>query len=265
MTLDEILHGESKNIEYKVELPKRSEKYLKSVIAFANTNGGSLIIGIDDKSRKIVGVDEKSVFQIMDSIANAVADSCKPQIIPDISFQTVEEKCIVIVTIYPGMNRPYYLRNQGKQQGTYIRLGGTSRPADSTKIRELEIEGSNLSWDELTCIGYPVTKDAVDKLCRDISKYRREAAGPEEISSTQKVSPDQLINWKVLKKSGSDLLATNAFALLTGHYFSFAKIQCALFKGTERDIFIDKKEYEGPLYEQMTVWKLLLPVCFMGD
>ena len=37
MTLDEILHGESKNIEYKVELPKRSKKYLKSVIAFANT------------------------------------------------------------------------------------------------------------------------------------------------------------------------------------------------------------------------------------
>ena len=87
MNLNEILHGESKNIEYKVELPKKSEKYLKSVIAFANTSGGSLIIGIDDESGKIIGVDEKSVFQIMDSIANAVADGCEPQIIPDIAFQ----------------------------------------------------------------------------------------------------------------------------------------------------------------------------------
>ena len=251
MNLNEILHGESKNIEYKVELPKKSEKYLKSVIAFANTSGGSLIIGIDDESGKIIGVDEKSVFQIMDSIANAVADGCEPQIIPDIAFQTIKEKCIVIVTIYPGMNRPYYLKKQGKQQGTYIRLGGTSRPADSTKIRELEIEGNNMSWDELACIGYPVTEDAVNKLCRDITKYRREAAGPEEISSIQDVSSDQLINWKVLKKSGSELFATNAFVLLTGDYFPFAKIQCALFKGTERDIFIDKKEYTGPLYEQI--------------
>lgn len=56
---------------------------------------------------------------------------------------------------------------------------------------------------------------------------------------------------EILKKNGSDLLATNAFALLTGKYFPFAKIQCALFKGTERDFFIDKKEYDGCLYEQI--------------
>lgn len=106
----------------------------------------------------------------------------------------------MIVTIYPGMNRPYYLKNQGKLQGTYIRLGGTSRLADSTKIRELEIEGSNLSWDELTCIGYPVTAEAADKLCRDIRNYRREAADPEGKLSFQEVSIEQLISWKVLKK-----------------------------------------------------------------
>lgn len=157
----------------------------------------------------------------------------------------------MIVTIYPGMNRPYYLKNQGKLQGTYIRLGGTSRLADSAKIRELEIEGSNLSWDELTCIGYPVTAEAADKLCRDIRNYRREAADPEGKLSFQEVSIEQLISWKVLKKSSSGLLATNAFALLTGQYYPFSKIQCALFKGTERDIFIDKKEYDGPLYEQI--------------
>ena len=143
MTLDEILSGESKNIEYKVELPKKSEKYMKTVIAFANTSGGNLIIGVDDKTGEVTGVDEKSFFQIMDSIADAFADSCEPQIIPDISFQSINDKCIVVVTIYPGMHRPYYLKNQGKQHGTYIRLGATSRPADSTKIRELEIEGSS--------------------------------------------------------------------------------------------------------------------------
>ena len=160
MDLHEMLKGESKNIEYKSELPKKSERYMKSIIAFANTSGGKLIIGIDDDSRMAVGVPKDSVFQVMDGIANAVSDCCEPQIIPDITFQTVDGKCIVIVEIYPGRNRPYYLKSAGKEYGTYVRIGGTSRLADSTKIRELEIEGANLSWDELVLVGYPVEEAA---------------------------------------------------------------------------------------------------------
>ena len=54
-----------------------------------------------------------------------------------------------------------------------------------------------------------------------------------------------------MKESNGKFLATNAFVLLTSDFFPFAKIQCALFKGTTRDIFIDKKEYTGSLYEQV--------------
>lgn len=251
MTLQEILKGESKNVEFKVELPSKSEKYMKSVIAFANASGGKIVIGVDDGTRRVVGVDEKSVFQIMDSIANAVSDSCEPQIIPDITFQTIDNKCVVIVEIYPGANRPYFFKSQGKDNGTYIRVGGTSRPADSIKIKELEMEGANLSWDELTCVGYQVDQDAIAKLCRDIKQYIIESVGTDDFQSVKDVSVDQLLNWKVLKKAEGAMLATNAFALLTSEYFSFSKIQCALFKGVERDLFIDKKEYCGPLYEQI--------------
>ena len=90
MTFEDILHGESKNIEYKSALPHKSERYNKTNIAFANTSGGKLVIGIDDETGFVVGVDKESVFQIMDSIANAVSDCCTPQIIPDITFQTVD-------------------------------------------------------------------------------------------------------------------------------------------------------------------------------
>lgn len=48
MTLDEIKKGESKNIEFKVQLPDDSKKYMKSIVAFANTSGGKLVIGVDD-------------------------------------------------------------------------------------------------------------------------------------------------------------------------------------------------------------------------
>ena len=117
------------------------KKYIKSIIAFANTQGGKILIGVDDKTHTIVGVDEESLFQTMDRIANAVSDSCYPQIVPDICPQTLDGKTIIVITVAPGANRPYYLKSKGKETGTYIRISGTSRPAGPEKIKELEMEG----------------------------------------------------------------------------------------------------------------------------
>ena len=59
MTIEEILAGESKNIEFKETLPEKSIKYMKSVVAFANGTGGKIIFGIADKTREVVGFDKK--------------------------------------------------------------------------------------------------------------------------------------------------------------------------------------------------------------
>lgn len=246
MTIEEIMQGESKNVEFKVKLPKDSAKYLKTIIAFANTQGGHLIIGVEDATRKVIGVDRDSVFQVMDSIANSIADSCMPQIVPDIELRTMEGHTVIVVTVAPGPNRPYYLKAKGKENGIFIRLAGTSRPADIEKIKELELEGAHISWDELTCIGYDVTDKEIKKLCRDIMKYREDAGLPQ-----RKVTGAQLVNWKLLKKTEDSLLASNAFVLLVSDYFPFSKTQCAVFKGTERTVFLDKREYTGSIYEQI--------------
>ena len=126
MVEDTMFSGESKNIEYKVSLPDKSEKYMKTIVAFANTQGGKLIVGVDDKTYQIVGVENDVLFQLMDGIANAVSDSCVPQIIPDIEPQTVKGKTVIVVTVEAGKNRPYYLKSKGKDNGTYIRVAGTS-------------------------------------------------------------------------------------------------------------------------------------------
>ena len=76
MASDTMISGESKNIEYKVTVPDNSEKYMKTIVAFANTQGGKLIVGVDDKTHQIVGVENEVLFQLMDGIANAVSDSC---------------------------------------------------------------------------------------------------------------------------------------------------------------------------------------------
>ena len=241
-----MLSGESKNIEYKITLPDKSEKYMKTIVAFANTQGGKLIVGVDDKTHEIVGVETEILFQLMDGIANAISDSCMPQIIPDIEPQTIDGKTVIIVSVEAGKNRPYYLKSKGKENGTYIRVAGTSRQAFPEKIRELEMEGARISWDELTCVGYPVSENVTEKLCRDIESFR-EKAGMTEHS----VKKEQLINWKILKQNEGKLLATNAYALLTSDYFPFSKTQCAVFKGTDRAVFLDKREFIGPIYTQI--------------
>ena len=87
MTIEEILAGESKDVEFKENLPEKSLKYMKSVVAFANGTGGKIIFGIADKTREVVGFDKEDVFKKMDAIANAVSDSCEPAIIPDITYR----------------------------------------------------------------------------------------------------------------------------------------------------------------------------------
>ena len=64
-------------------------------------------------------------------------------------------------------------------------------------------------------------------------------------------SEKTLINWKLLKDTDGELTATNAFALMTSDFFPFSNTQCAVFKGTGRSVFLDKREYTGPLYEQI--------------
>lgn len=252
MMMDKILQGESQNVEFKVSLPGNSEKYTKTVVAFANTQGGQIVFGVEDKTREVVGIDEEILFQTMDSIASAVSDSCEPQIVPSIEPYTIGGKTVIVVTVTPESHRPYYLKSKGREKGTYIRVAGTSRSADEEKIRELEMEGAKISWDELTCVGYKVTDKAIKKLCHDMNSYRKEMQ--ERKSLVQKlptVTRVNLENWNVLKRVDGEYLASNAFVLLTSDYFPFSKTQCAVFKGKDRTVFLDKREYTGPIYEQI--------------
>ena len=252
MTVEDIIRGESKNVEFKEMLPKNSEKYIKTVIAYANTQGGKLFFGVADETREIVGINEDVLFQVMDSIATAVSDSCEPQIIPEIEPYTIDSKTIIVVTVSPGPQRPYYLKSKGKEKSTYIRVGATTRPASLEKIKELEMEGAKISWDELTCVGYKVTESAIKKLCRDMNARRKEMRQSRHPGSKLSlVTRTNLENWKLLKKTSDGYLAANAFVLLTSDFFPFSRTQCAVFKGTDRTVFLDKREYSGPLYEQI--------------
>ncbi len=94
--------------------------------------------------------------------------------------------------------------------------------------------------------------DKAELLCAAIKRYMIEAAKTKsEKEKVKDVTVQNLINWGVVKNIDGTLLPTNAFVLLTDNVFPFAKIQCALFKGTERVVFIDKRDFERSLYEQI--------------
>lgn len=131
-------------------------------------------------------------------------------------------------------------------------MSGTSRPADEAILKDLELQGTNHSFDEMVCVEQKYDGNNAEKLCATIKRYMVEAARTKsEKEKVKDVTVQNLINWGVLKKLDGVLVPTNAFVLLTNNIFPFAKIQCALFKGTERVVFIDKRDFDGPLYEQI--------------
>ena len=75
MTAEEIYAGESDNVEFKEGIPAKSEKYMKTVVAFANGKGGKIIFGVENNTWKITGFAKDEVFQKMDAITNAIFDS----------------------------------------------------------------------------------------------------------------------------------------------------------------------------------------------
>lgn len=244
--------GESKNVEFKREIPRNHEKFLKDIIAFSNSTGGQVIVGIEDETCIVYGIGEQSPFKLSDSISNMISDACTPQIEPDISIQTIEDKTVLVIDIAPGKFRPYYLANKTKETTSYIRINGTSRPADARKLKELELEGQGISYDSLQDIG----REFEQKKALDLCTYMKQIAinackMEEEKASIKDMTLEKLEDFGLLCKVGRDRYPTHAFDLMTDNHDKAAKIQCALFKGTSRDVFIDQKEFTGPIQEQV--------------
>lgn len=252
MTADEILKGESKEIEYKETVPTNSGKYTKTAVAYANCSGGRIVFGVENGTWKIVGIPQDKVFEIADGISNAIMDSCEPMIDFDIMFQTIDGKTIIIVQVYPGKRRPYYLKSEGAKEGVYVRVPGSTRLADDFIVKELEFQGAKQCYDQVIAIGETVTEEQIDKLCKVMYEYAlRKCHTDEEKNTVKRISQKNLISWGLLEKQEDRIVPTNGFMLLTENRLPAATIQCAVFKGTDRAVFLDRKEYEGPLYEQI--------------
>ena len=251
MEKDMLFSGESVNVEYKVSVPKDSAKYMKTVVAYANGRGGKIIFGVDDKTLEVVGMDTDSIFQTIDAITNAISDNCEPTILPDITLQTVEDKTVIVVEIFPGKMRPYYIKSKGMVSGTYVRSAGTTRPVADYMLKELILEGQNRYYDCEICEGLTITPEDIERLCAEMKATAiRNTLTEGEKLKVKDVTQNVLISWGVLAEKDGAIVPTNAYALLTGQARFQPVIQCAVFKGKDRAYFVDRREFEGSIQDQ---------------
>jgi len=120
MNIKETLYQpEGRRHEFKETIPERSD-LAKTIVAFANDAGGELYIGVKNNPKEIVGVPEEGLVAMEEQISNIIYDRCYPTVLPEITFLNENNKYLIKVTIYRGSMPPYYLKEKGKLQGTYI-------------------------------------------------------------------------------------------------------------------------------------------------
>ena len=122
---------ESENIEFKAKL---TDEIYKEVIAFANTDGGVIYIGVDDNGN-VVGID--NVDDTYTRITNGIRDAIQPDVTMFVKYK-LEDNRVVKITVGEGSYKPYYLKSKGlKPSGVYIRQGASSVQASSEQIRRM--------------------------------------------------------------------------------------------------------------------------------
>ena len=137
-----IFKEKSNMVEYKKMLPNDSIRWLKTIVSFSNTAGGELIIGIEDKSLKVKGINEvRSIFEqkIIETIYNCI----EPKPIVNIVFKNINDSDIAIIQVAKGNERPYFIKKQGLEEGCYIRYGSTDQKATNAQRTELMYNKKN--------------------------------------------------------------------------------------------------------------------------
>ena len=133
MKIEDILsREEGKTLEFKRDLSSVGP-LLKTVIAFANTSGGTILVGVEDQTKVVKGISDP--LDEEEKLANLIADNIYPRLAPNIEIVNWKNKQLLRVEVYPSPVLPHYLKKKGEESGVYIRLGSTNRQADKGSHR----------------------------------------------------------------------------------------------------------------------------------
>lgn len=203
----------------------------KEIIAFANSDGGKLFIGIKDNG-EILGVKDpdKTALQI----SNMIRDSIKPDVTMFIHYETItiNEKQILKIDIQQGTERPYYIAQKGlRPAGVYVRQGFSSVPATSSAIRQMIKETDGDHYEDIRSLEQNLTFESAKKIF------------------SRKNIKFEINQMKSLGLMSQDNIYTNLGLLLSDQCMHTIKI--AVFQNNTQEEFKDRKEFIGSLFKQM--------------
>lgn len=236
MSLLELLtRNEGKTLEFKRDLSS-PEGVLKAIIAFANTAGGRVVIGVEDGSKRVRGVAD--VLQAEERLANLIADCIRPRLVPDIEVVPWRKVNVLAVQVYPSNTRPHYLERLGPDGGVFIRVGSTNRRAEASHIEELKRFLRMDSFDEQALPD--LNSEAIDfRVASELfGPYRKLKAG--DLATLRITTAHQ--GRQVPTIGGLLLFGKDRFAR-----FPDAWIQAGRFGGTNRARLVDSVEIRSPL------------------
>lgn len=222
-----IMMNEGKTLEFK-ENTQNLNKIIQTIIAFANTAGGTIIVGIKDKTKKIIGIPNP--LNEEEKISNAVADSIFPLFLPNIEIHNIRNKELLVIKV-PHAVGPIYLKKYGENEGTFIRLGSTNRKADFDTLKTLKRLSENITYDELPLI--KAEKEEIDwELLKQTFQKKK-----------KKIDMTKAENLGIIKEHMGKKYPTNGGILLFGRnrekYFPDINIRCVRFLGNDKDKVLD--------------------------
>ena len=227
---------ETENIEFKSQF---TEDIYKEVIAFANTDGGIVYVGVDNNGNAVGLTD---VDQEYTRITNGIRDAIMPDVTMFVRF-TIQENKVVRITVSEGSNKPYYLKGKGlKPSGVYVRQGTSSVPTSPEQIRQMIKESDGDTFEEMRSMEQELTFEAAQRAFNlygvewDTEKYR-------SLGITQK----------------KDGIYTNLALLLSDQCAHTTKI--AVFSDDARTVFRDSKEFTGSIFKQFEDAVNYLALC----
>ena len=216
--------NENESIEFKENY---TEKIYKEIIAFLNTNSGTIYIGYDDNGN-LIGVD--NCKDIEEKISNGIRTNIYPdaRIFVSINTGKLEDKEYIIIKVSKGIDI-YYLKEKGIVKGTYLRTGSCSIPATEETVKQLIIKNSSLSFETSISSNQELTFDYISKALEENNININENNIKENLHFTA--------NQKY----------TNIGLLFSDQNpFTF---KLAVYQSNEKNNFLDRKEFKGSILE----------------
>ena len=230
------MNFETENIEFKSQF---TEEIYKEVIAFANTDGGVVYVGIDNDGN-VVGL--KDVDQEYTRITNGIRDAVMPDVTMFVRF-TIQDNKVIRITVSEGTNKPYYLKGKGlKPSGVFVRQGTSSVPASPEQIRQMIKESDGDTFEENRSLEQELTFEATQRAF-DLYGVEFNSGKYRSLGITQK----------------KDGIYTNLALILSDQCTHTIKI--AVFSDDACTVFRDSKEFNGSVFKQFEDTVNYLALC----